>query len=98
MNAGRVSSSHLNLLATRTALPALRHEGSAVEEAFAGWLSSQSRAVQVKGQRILRNAGVEARRLYGSVREAPPWGRGVVELPPEFGVGEAADDGGGDIE
>ncbi|MFI4854920.1 MAG: type III polyketide synthase [Phycisphaerales bacterium JB065] len=69
MNAGRVSSSHLNLLATRTALPALRHEGSAVEEAFAGWLSSQSRAVQVKGQRILRNAGVEARHSFLTLEE-----------------------------
>lgn len=69
MTVDPVPSTHLNLLSTRTALPALRHEGNAVEEAFLRWLSSQDRGVQVKGQRILRNAGVEARHSFLTLEE-----------------------------
>ena len=69
MTADRASSTHLNVLSTHTALPALRHEGEAVERAFLGWLSTQERAVQVKGQRILRNAGVEARHSFLTLEE-----------------------------
>ncbi len=69
MTADLDPTTHLNILATHTALPALRHEGEAVERAFLGWLATQDRAVQVKGQRILRNAGVEARHSFLTLEE-----------------------------
>lgn len=60
---------YLNILATHTALPPLRHSGPAVEEAFERWLSGSDRAVQVKGMRVLRNAGVEARHSFLTLEE-----------------------------
>jgi predicted naringenin-chalcone synthase len=64
-----MSSGHLNILATQTALPWLRHAGPAVEQAFERWLGGSDRAVQIKGMRILRNAGVEARHSFLTLEE-----------------------------
>lgn len=60
---------HLNILATHTAVPPLRHSGPAVEQAFERWLGGSDRATQVKGLRILRNAGVEARHSFLTLEE-----------------------------
>lgn len=59
-----MSDSHLNILATHTAMPPLRHEAADVERAFCDWLSGQDRALQVKGLRVLRSAGVQSRHSF----------------------------------
>lgn len=59
-----MNHSHLNILATHTALPPLRHEAAEVESAFCDWLSGQDPALQIKGLRVLRNAGVQSRHSF----------------------------------
>ena len=60
---------HVNILATHTAVPPLRHAGPEVERAFERWLGGQSRELRAKGLRILRNAGVEARHSFLTLEE-----------------------------
>jgi alkylresorcinol/alkylpyrone synthase len=64
-----MSASHLNVLATHTALPPNRLEREDVERAFRGWLAGQDRDLQVKALRILRSAGVDGRHSFLTLQE-----------------------------
>ena len=59
----------INILSVNTVLPPNRYEFSEVEAIFMRWLSTQEKSVQVKGQRILRNADVLQRHSFLSLEE-----------------------------
>lgn len=69
LNDPRQPRTHLNILATHTALPPIRHEPEAIEAAFTDWVSGQDRELQVKALRVLRNAGVDGRHSFLTLDE-----------------------------
>lgn len=60
---------YLNILATHTALPGIRHSAEDIENAFDRWLEAQDRAVQVKAKRVLRNSGIDGRHSFLTIDE-----------------------------
>ncbi len=52
-----------------TVLPPNRYESSEVEAIFMRWLASQEKSIQIKGQRIFRNADVLQRHSFLSLEE-----------------------------
>lgn len=59
----------LSILSVNTMLPPNRYSASQVESAFMGWLSGQSKDIQLKGRRILRNADVQHRHSFLTLEE-----------------------------
>lgn len=59
----------VSILGVNTLLPPYRHEAEEVEAAFMRWLDGQSKGVQAKGRRILRNADVQRRHSFLSLDE-----------------------------
>lgn len=52
-----------------TALPPNRYTADEMEEVFTRWLSTQDKAIQLKGRRILRNANVKQRHSFLTLEE-----------------------------
>lgn len=59
----------IQVLAVSTQLPPKRYEAPEVEAAFMAWLSDESDELRAKARRILRSAGIEARRSFLDVEE-----------------------------
>lgn len=64
-----MNNSRIQLVATHTLLPERCYTAGEIESAFGRWMSGQSRELQVKARKILRNADVQNRHSFLTIDE-----------------------------